>query len=108
MKEWLVSGLRDDIYRLIPVSQNKAELLCLSWKDLVATAQDAEWLWCLRNKQPFYYITDSEKQKNSNTKGFIIDSDNYIIVYTDGSCLNNGKPDAQAGIGVWFDDAHHL
>lgn len=26
----------------------------------------------------------------------------YVVVYTDGSCLNNGKPDAKAGIGVWF------
>lgn len=23
-------------------------------------------------------------------------------VYTDGSCINNGKPNAKAGIGIWF------
>ena len=27
---------------------------------------------------------------------------NTIIVYTDGSCLNNGKKNAKGGIGVWF------
>ena len=27
---------------------------------------------------------------------------NYI--YTDGSCINNGKPDAKAGIGIFFSD----
>lgn len=25
-----------------------------------------------------------------------------INVYTDGACVNNGKPDARAGFGVWF------
>ncbi len=25
-----------------------------------------------------------------------------LVVYTDGSCLNNGTPDAVAGVGVWF------
>ena len=24
------------------------------------------------------------------------------VVYTDGSCLGNGRPDARAGVGVWF------
>lgn len=36
------------------------------------------------------------------------DVDGYVVVYTDGSCLNNGKPNAAAGIGVWFDDGHPL
>lgn len=34
----------------------------------------------------------------------IFDEDGYLIVYTDGSCLNNGKKDAIAGIGVFFND----
>ena len=25
-----------------------------------------------------------------------------INIYTDGACINNGKPDANAGFGVWF------
>ena len=25
-----------------------------------------------------------------------------IIVYTDGACVNNGKPDARAGYGIYF------
>lgn len=28
--------------------------------------------------------------------------DNNIYVYTDGSCINNGKPNAIAGIGIYF------
>ena len=25
-----------------------------------------------------------------------------VIIFTDGSCFNNGKPNAYAGLGVWF------
>ncbi|XP_023020588.2 ribonuclease H, partial [Leptinotarsa decemlineata] len=32
----------------------------------------------------------------------------HVIVYTDGSCENNGKSNAKAGIGVWFGDNHPL
>lgn len=31
-----------------------------------------------------------------------IQIDGIIPVYTDGSCLNNGKPNAISGIGVYF------
>ncbi|KAH7909427.1 hypothetical protein BJ138DRAFT_1010851, partial [Hygrophoropsis aurantiaca] len=31
-----------------------------------------------------------------------------IIVYTDGSCINNGKDDAKCGAGIWIDDNHPL
>lgn len=30
----------------------------------------------------------------------------HVIVYTDGSCINNGKPNAQAGIGVYWGKDH--
>ncbi|XP_061387600.1 ribonuclease H1 [Musca vetustissima] len=39
---------------------------------------------------------------------FNIDSEGYVIVYTDGSCFNNGKANACAGFGVWFGDNHPL
>lgn len=32
--------------------------------------------------------------------------DGYVIVYTDGACLSNGKSGAQAGIGVFWGDGH--
>ncbi|XP_063922967.1 ribonuclease H1-like isoform X2 [Zophobas morio] len=34
--------------------------------------------------------------------------DGYVKVYTDGACENNGKPNAKAGIGVWFQEDHPL
>lgn len=39
---------------------------------------------------------------------FEVDSEGYIIVYTDGSCINNGCSDACAGFGVYFGEAHPL
>ncbi|KAH8297280.1 hypothetical protein KR044_010068 [Drosophila immigrans] len=39
---------------------------------------------------------------------FTIDSDGFVIVYTDGSCLGNGRADACAGFGVYFGDDHPL
>lgn len=38
----------------------------------------------------------------------IFDKDGYCVVYTDGCCLNNGRPNARAGVGVWFGDNSKL
>lgn len=32
----------------------------------------------------------------------------HVVVYTDGACTNNGRPNAKAGIGVWFGVNHPL
>ena len=37
---------------------------------------------------------------------FIIDDDGFVVVFTDGACINNGTPNAQAGIGIWFGYGH--
>lgn len=39
---------------------------------------------------------------------FSLDSEGYVMVYTDGSCLGNGRKDACAGFGVYFRDNHPL
>ncbi|XP_072385961.1 ribonuclease H-like [Diabrotica undecimpunctata] len=41
-------------------------------------------------------------------KASFTEEDGYTIVFTDGACENNGKPNAKAGIGVWFRDDHPL
>jgi hypothetical protein len=28
--------------------------------------------------------------------------DGYVVAYIDGCCLDNGRPNARAGLGVWF------
>jgi len=46
---------------------------------------------------------------NQNKKAdFIVDKDGYVNVFTDGACSSNGSKNAQAGIGVWFQDNHPL
>lgn len=37
-----------------------------------------------------------------NTKPLPLQNEDTIIVYTDGSCIHNGKPNAHAGVGVYF------
>lgn len=40
---------------------------------------------------------------------FIYDYDDYtVVVYTDGACFNNGRPNASAGLGVWFNYGHAM
>ncbi|XP_030560300.1 ribonuclease H1 [Drosophila novamexicana] len=39
---------------------------------------------------------------------FTLNAEGYVIVYTDGSCLGNGRKDACAGFGVYFGDNHQL
>lgn len=45
------------------------------------------------------YIKNDNNIKDNNIKDNNI---KYIKVYTDGACSNNGKPNAKAGIGVFF------
>lgn len=49
---------------------------------------------------------DRGQKKNYNN--FILTDDEYVVVYTDGACSNNGKYGAKAGIGVWFNTDHEL
>ncbi|XP_049829957.1 ribonuclease H1-like [Schistocerca gregaria] len=44
----------------------------------------------------------------SSNSAFIVNSEGYVEVYTDGACEKNGKKGAKAGIGVWFGDSHPL
>lgn len=37
-----------------------------------------------------------------NNQEEILKQDSNIYVYCDGSCINNGKPNAKAGIGIYF------
>ena len=37
-------------------------------------------------------------------QNFTVDHDGFLVVYTDGACVNNGRRGALAGIGVWWGD----
>lgn len=47
-------------------------------------------------------------RNDTDDKDTFITENGYVIVFTDGACENNGKPNAKAGIGVWFGDNHQL
>ena len=53
-------------------------------------------------------IPKSSIDEDAFAKQFVFTPD--IIVYTDGACIHNGKPNAKAGIGVYFakDDPRNL
>lgn len=38
--------------------------------------------------------------------GFLYDDNNYVKVYVDGSCLNQGYGNAAAGYGIAFNLSH--
>jgi len=43
-----------------------------------------------------------------NDKGFHVDEDGFIHVYTDGACSKNGQIGAKAGYGIWWAKDHEL
>lgn len=51
---------------------------------------------------------DIHKVKVYKDHTFFVDESGYVIVYTDGSCTNNGKAQAKAGLGVYFGEEHAL
>lgn len=53
-------------------------------------------------------VIESSGLKHIGNFEFHIDSEGYVIVYTDGSCFNNGHSNACAGFGVWFGNEHPL
>ena len=61
------------------------------------------------------YFDDSDDSDDSDYEytepkrySFNIDDDGYVIVYTDGACISNGRDNPRAGVGVWFEDNHPM
>ena len=49
------------------------------------------------------YLKDSDELKQSNLEKFFTLTNTEInYIYTDGACVNNGKLNAKAGIGIYF------
>ncbi|KPU77043.1 uncharacterized protein Dana_GF28124 [Drosophila ananassae] len=53
-------------------------------------------------------VSEAAGMKHVGAFQFEIDAEGYVIVYTDGSCINNGRPGACAGYGVYFGPNHKL
>lgn len=52
-------------------------------------------------------VNDSSPSPKKVCHDFEIEND-FVVVFTDGACENNGKANARAGIGVWFGKNHPL
>ncbi|XP_017061356.1 ribonuclease H1 [Drosophila ficusphila] len=63
-----------------------------------------------RNKIPRHasQVLEATGLKQVGAFQFEIDAEGYVIVYTDGSCIGNGRPGACAGYGVFFGRNHPL
>lgn len=64
-------------------------------------------------KKPFgldikYETPAPTKLKKFSSEHFHVDSNDFVHVYTDGSCVNNGRYTAAAGYGVYFGEKHSL
>lgn len=54
------------------------------------------------------YTSNIDKMSCFGGHNFQVDKDDYVHVYTDGSCENNGRKNALAGLGVYFGEGHPL
>lgn len=54
------------------------------------------------------YTSNIKHMQQFGDHYFYTDADNFVHVYTDGSCENNGRSNAIAGYGVYFGEGHKL
>ena len=52
--------------------------------------------------------TKRKRLEPSDRTSLNINSDGYLVVYTDGACQMNGSKSANAGIGVYFGPHHPM
>ena len=104
-KKWLLNGMKEEIYEELRSEYTASDSLH-SWPQIVRGAQDAEWLDDLRRRISNEFTTRNDPVSYYRAKkyDFELDEDDFVRVFTDGACSRNGRPDAAAGIGVWFGD----
>lgn len=60
------------------------------------------------NPQTVQFTTNIAKMKRFGEHDFLVDNEDFVHVYTDGSCEGNGRAMARAGLGVYFGEGHPL
>jgi len=60
------------------------------------------------SSSPAQASTSNPKAPTTTPGPALIYDQNRVVVYTDGSCFNNGKANAKGGIGVYFNDGCSL
>ena len=106
---WLFRGMRREIFDVLHNDVKSLQEPYSTWWKIVNAAVDAEFYLSLCqsknnstswNPQPLNY--------DKRHTGLKFDEKNYLHVYTDGSCLDNGSPNASGGIGVWFNHRNRM
>ncbi|XP_043466345.1 ribonuclease H1-like [Leptopilina heterotoma] len=96
------SYLRELVTRLIEIRRMVA-------KNLIQSKEKIRKKLSNKTKPLDVKIEDLvDVNEENDKKGLRIDKDGYVHVYTDGACKANGKPNAQAEIGIWFNQEHPL
>jgi len=104
---WLLNGMRDDIWDAINVSVKNGNTDGFTWTQICDSAQDAEWYTDLSSSDQFKYRGKPSYPAYTDHNGFQMDRDGFVRVYTDGSCFRNGSDtNAAGGVGVWFNHHH--
>lgn len=105
-RDCLFKGMRPEIFKKMraDIKNPKKDSL---WSEITEAAQDAEWLWSLHHRRT-NFVGLKLSSASYTQHDFSLDDDEYVIVYTDGACLRNGQPNADAGLGVWFGEDHDL
>ena len=99
----LLHGMRQDIFDHLRDGVVNRDVDS-TWEELVEAAEDAESLSFLYKTKQSTKVGPKYSQRNN----FQVDEDGYVVVYTDGACLNNGQSNPKAGVGVWFGSGHQL
>lgn len=65
---------------------------------------DAAAIAALAKQEEQMDISYEEPPAKKSKEESFAEEENYVTIYTDGSCISNGKHGARAGIGVYFGD----
>ncbi len=104
-KTWLFEGMREDIS--IEFNDDfRSPDSGHSWEQTIEAAKDAELLAKLRRRPRSTGYTRENAPGFIRQRGFKIDNEGFVRVYTHGSCVRGNQSNPAAGIGVWFGHKH--
>ncbi|KAI4469424.1 ribonuclease h1 [Holotrichia oblita] len=88
--ESLTNEIKDIKYKMLQLQRNST----VGSRAFSTTTSDF-------TETDYYSLNEAKRQK----RDFDYEND-FVVVYTDGACENNGFKGAKAGLGVWFGDDH--
>lgn len=116
VKEVVYSDSTQPADRINALQKYIAELSSTNLEDLTSAggtkrtaSTDGDGPSCsAKSKKPNETSPTKGQMKKYGKYSFLEDANGYVQVYTDGSCENNGRANAVAGLGVYFAEGHAL